>query len=208
MKKSAKHILFIILFTLFATAANIAGSLFAGVIAFPLYLDSVMTIAVASLCGLAPAIICAVVSTGAMAVFGNTAWPFMTCHISTAIIAYYVFKHEHKVMNIEGQKENLLINKSTRQKSLSIESFMWVGFFSALSNTAIGSSLSNFVFSAKTTIPQVDNAVQGIYVVTQNLTWAAYLGGTLTNLVDKALSALVSFITYKVVGCFNRGNLS
>lgn len=191
-----------ILFTVFATATNIAGSLFAGVIAFPLYLDSVMTIAVASLCGLFPAVLCAVFSNGAMAIFGNTAWPFMSCHICTAIIAYYIFKHERKVMNSEEPKENLLVNKSTKQKSLLIESFMWVGLFSALSNTAIGSSLSNFVFSAKTTIPQVDNAVQGIYVVTQNLTWAAYLGGTLTNLVDKSLSALVSFIAYKIVGRF------
>ncbi len=38
-------------------------------------------------------------------------------------------------------------------------------------------------FSANTTIPQVDNAVQGIYVVTKNLSFAAYFGGTVTNLI-------------------------
>ena len=53
-----------------------------------------------------------------------------------------------------------------------------------------------------TAIPQVDNAVQGIYVVTHSLTFAAYFGGTVTNLIDKAFSATVSLFVYRVIRKF------
>ena len=53
-----------------------------------------------------------------------------------------------------------------------------------------------------TVIPQVDNAVQGIYVVTHSLTFAAYFGGTVTNLLDKVFSATVSLFVYRVIRKF------
>ena len=53
-----------------------------------------------------------------------------------------------------------------------------------------------------TVIPQVDNAVQGIYVVTRSLTFAAYFGGTVTNLLDKVFSATVSLFVYRVIRKF------
>ena len=58
---------------------------------------------------------------------------------------------------------------------------MWIGFFAALTNSLLGDSISYIFYSANTTIPQVDNAVQGIFVATKNLTFAAYFGGTVTQ---------------------------
>ena len=54
-----KKLLFITTFTLFSIAINYCCSYLAGLIAFPLYLDSIMTIAVTALCGLVPGVICA-----------------------------------------------------------------------------------------------------------------------------------------------------
>ena len=53
-----------------------------------------------------------------------------------------------------------------------------------------------------TVIPQVDNAVQGIYVVTHSLTFATYFGGTVKNLLDKVFSATVSLFVYRVIRKF------
>ena len=49
---SVSQIIFIVLFTASSIGINYLGDLLAGLIAFPLYLDSVMTIAVTALCGL------------------------------------------------------------------------------------------------------------------------------------------------------------
>ena len=48
---SISQIIFIVLFTASSIGINYLGSFLAGLIAFPLYLDSVMTIAVIALCG-------------------------------------------------------------------------------------------------------------------------------------------------------------
>ncbi len=82
--------------------------------------------------------------------------------------------------------------------SYSTESFMWIGFIAAIANSVLGDTISYFFYSANTTIPQVDNAVQGIYVVTNNLSFAAYFGGTVTNLIDKVFSATVSLSVYRI----------
>ena len=57
-----KRYYFITIFTVASIAINYFCSYLAGLIAFPLYLDSIMTIAVSALCGLVPGILCAVAS--------------------------------------------------------------------------------------------------------------------------------------------------
>lgn len=76
---------------------------------------------------------------------------------------------------------------------------MWAGFFASLSNSILGDTISTFFYKANTSIPQIDNAVQGIYVVIRNLIVAAYIGGTLTNLVDKIISAAICYAVYRLV---------
>ena len=180
---TSRRIIFTVLFTAVSIGINYLGDLLAGLIAFPLYLDSVMTIAVTALCGLVPGLICAVASNLLLYIFANTGIIFMPCHISTAVIAYFVFRAERK--------------NHLKEKLLSSSSFMWAGFFAALSNSILGDTMSALFYKANTSIPQVDNAVQGIYVVIRSLPVAAYIGGTITNFVDKLVCAMICLFIYR-----------
>ena len=193
-----KRYYFITIFTVASIAINYFCSYLAGLIAFPLYLDSIMTIAVTTLCGLVSGIACAVASNVLLFSFANTGLLFTMCHISTAVTAGLVFRAERKKY---ARSRSFLYENSGNTKetdfSYSTESFMWIGFIAAITNSVLGDTISYFFYSANTTIPQVDNAVQGIYVVTKNLSFAAYFGGTVTNLIDKVFSATVSLFVYR-----------
>ena len=180
-----RRIIFTVLFTAISIGINYLGSFLAGLIAFPLYLDSVMTIAVTALCGLIPGLICAFCSNLLLSIFAHTGIFFSACHLSTALIAWMVFRSERK--------------NHPNEKLLSADSFMWAGFLAAISNSIIGDTISTFVYGANTSIPQVDNAVQGIYVVIRSLPVAAYIGGTITNFVDKLVSATICLFIYRFV---------
>ena len=180
-----RHIIFTVLFTALSIGINYLGSFLAGLIAFPLYLDSVMTIAVTALCGLVPGLICAFCSNLLLSIFAHTGIFFSACHLSTALIAWMVFRTERK--------------NHPNEKLLSADSFMWAGFLGAISNSIIGDTISTFVYGANTSIPQVDNAVQGIYVVIRSLPIAAYIGGTITNFVDKLVCATICLFIYRGV---------
>ena len=184
-KWTSRRIIFTVLFTAISIGINYLGSFLAGLIAFPLYLDSVMTIAVTALCGLVPGLICAFCSNLLLSIFAHTGIFFSACHLSTALIAWLVFRTERK--------------NHPNEKLLSADSFMWAGFLAAISNSIIGDTISTFVYGANTSIPQVDNAVQGIYVVIRSLPVAAYIGGTITNFVDKIFCALVCLCIYRIV---------
>ena len=178
-----RKIIFTVLFTAISIGINYLGSFLAGLIAFPLYLDSVMTIAVTALCGLIPGLICAFCSNLLLSIFAHTGIFFSACHLSTALIAWLVFRTERK--------------NHPNEKLLSADSFMWAGFLGAISNSIIGDTISTFVYGANTSIPQVDNAVQGIYVVIRSLPVAAYIGGTITNFVDKLVCAMICLFIYR-----------
>ena len=184
-KWTSRRIIFTVLFTAISIGINYLGSFLAGLIAFPLYLDSVMTIAVTALCGLVPGLICAFGSNLLLSIFAHTGIFFSACHLSTALIAWLIFRSERK--------------KYPNEKLLSADSFMWAGFLAAISNSIIGDTISTFVYGANTSIPQVDNAVQGIYVVIRSLPVAAYIGGTITNFVDKLVSATICLFIYRGV---------
>ncbi len=193
-----KRKIFIIIFTASAIGINYLCSYLAGLIAFPLYLDSIMTIAVSALCGFIPGIICAVASNFLLYIFAHTGILFTICHVSTAVVAHLVFSREWRNSSkASGIRDVRNINYSS-SFSYSTESFMWIGLISAITNSILGDTISYFFYSANTTIPQVDNAVQGIYVVTKSLKFAAYFGGTVTNLIDKVFSATVSMFIYRI----------
>lgn len=190
MKKSSmKQRIFTIVFTVTGISINYLCSYLAGLIAFPLYLDSLLTIAVTALCGLVPGIVCAVGSNVLLCIFANTGILFTLCHISTAVVAHLVFYSEREKA----------ASLSKTNFSYTTENFMWIGFISAVTNSVLGDTISYFFYSANTAIPQVDNAVQGIYVVTKSLKFAAYFGGTVTNLIDKVFSAAVSLFVYRFI---------
>lgn len=193
-----KRKIFIIIFTVSAIGINYLCSYLAGLIAFPLYLDSIMTIAVSALCGFIPGEICAVASNFLLYLFAHTGILFTICHVSTAVVAYMVFSREWR--NSSKKSMNLFSAPlpGDARFAYSTESFMWIGLISAITNSVLGDTISYFFYSANTTIPQVDNAVQGIYVVTKSLKFAAYFGGTVTNLIDKVFSATVSMFIYRI----------
>jgi len=184
--------MFTIMFTIASILINCMCSYLAGLVAFPLYLDSLLTIAVTALCGLIPGIVCAIASNALLCIFANTGILFMLCHISTAVVAHLVFYSERKKAKTPSNS-----NTPYTDFSYTTENFMWIGFISAITNSILGDTISYLFYSANTSIPQVDNAVQGIYVVTQSLTFAAYFGGTVTNLIDKVFSATVSLFVYR-----------
>ena len=184
--------MFTVIFTIASILINCMCSYFAGLVAFPLYLDSLLTIAVTALCGLIPGIVCAIASNALLCIFANTGILFMLCHISTAVVAHLVFSSERKKAESPSNS-----NVPYTDVSYTTENFMWIGFISAVTNSVLGNTISYFFYSANTTIPQVDNAVQGIYVVTKSLKFAAYFGGTITNLIDKVFSATVSLFVYR-----------
>ena len=155
---------------------------FRGIIVFPLYLDSLLTIAVTACCGLVLGLLCAVFSNILLTVFSSASIWFVICHLLTALIAWYVFH---------------LYKRKNPNKEYTIDLFLWVGLFAAIVNGILGNIIVSIVLSSIASRPQVNAVVQGIYVVVHNLQLATHLGGIIENLVDKILSALISFCVFR-----------
>ena len=175
IKKNLYHLTILII----AVAANCLGSFIARNISLPLYLDSVLTIGVTAIGGLWWGIACAVLSNVTLYLFDYSMLPFTLCHVLTAVCAWLTFRRT--------------------EKPFQMQSFLWAGLWSGLTNAVTGNLISDFLFSAATGVDNIDNAVRAIYIATGNLRVAIYLGGLITNLVDKFISATVSFLLYKLI---------
>ena len=183
-KITLKRELFIIIAAFLCILVNYAGSVLAEVVVFPLYLDSLLTIGIASLCGLIPAIACAVLSNVVLSLFTYCSILFTVCHICTAVFAWLVFYHYRR--------------KSFPQQTLyNFDSFLWAGFWAAITNAILGNIIADLVFAANTGRPSANTVVQGMYVVIPNLFLVNNIAGLVENFVDKILSALLSFCFYK-----------
>lgn len=176
-----RKILVPVILTISAVLINYFGSILASIIVFPLYLDSLLTIAVTACCGLVPGLLCAIFSNILLTVFSSASIWFVTCHLLTTLIAWYVF-HTYRRRN--------------PNKEYTIDLFLWIGLFTAIVNGILGNIIVSIVLSSISSRPQVDAVVQGIYVVIHNLQIATHLGGIIENLVDKILSALISYCVY------------
>lgn len=183
-KITFKRVLFIIGATVFCTCVNYAGSVIAEIVVFPLFLDSLLTIGLAALCGLVPALLCALLSNIVLSIFTHCSILFSVCHICTAVFACLVFYCAGR--------------KSLSQKIIySFDSFLWAGFWAAISNAVLGNLIADLVFAANTGRPSSNTVVQGMYVVIPNLFLVNNIAGMVENFVDKILSALLSFCFYK-----------
>lgn len=174
-----KKNIFNLILLIIAVAANCLGSFIARNISLPLYLDSVLTIAVTAIGGLWWGIASAVLSNVTLYLFDYSMLPFTLCHVLTAVCAWLTFRRA--------------------EKPFQLQSFLWAGLWSGLTNAVTGNLISDFLFSAATGVDNIDNAVRAIYIATGNLRVAIYLGGLITNLVDKFISATVSFLLYKLI---------
>ncbi len=181
---TASRIVFIILFTIIAIIINTLGPKVAVRMEFPLFLDSTMTIAVVALCGAIPGFICALMSNILLSISTHETILFSVCHIFTALLAWAVF---------------YTADKKEEYKSYMLESFLWAGLWSAISNGILGNLISDLVFAANTGLPSANIVIQGIYGALPNLSFANNLGGFMENIIDKMLSALISFSAYKIV---------
>lgn len=179
MNDKIKKNLYNLTILIIAVAANCLGSFIARNISLPLYLDSVFTIGVTAIGGLWWGIACAVLSNVTLYLFDYSMLPFTLCHVLTAVCAWLTFKRD--------------------EKPFQLQSFLWAGLWCGLTNAVTGNLISDFVFSAATGVDNIDNAVRAIYIATGNLRVAIYLGGLITNLVDKFISATVSFLLYKLI---------
>lgn len=176
--------LFIIIAAFLCIFVNYMGSVLAEVVVFPLYLDSLLTIGIASLCGLIPAIACAVMSNVVLSLFTHCSILFTVCHICTAVFAWLVFYHYRR-------------KSFPQQTSYNFDSFLWAGFWAAITNAILGNIIADLVFAANTGRPSANTVVQGMYVVIPNLFLVNNIAGLVENFVDKILSALLSFCFYK-----------
>lgn len=192
---SKTRILFCIVCVLIAVIANFFGSVLARNITLPLYLDSVLTLAVTALCGLWAGIACAVLSNGALWIFYKTSLPFTLCHIFTAVCAYFTFR-KYKIPK-QSDRNNASGQVRNDKAELPIDAFLWAGLWSVITNAISGNVLVSLLF-ASVTSSNVDSSVQGIFIVVPNLTFATYYAGVLTNLADKIVSAVVSYGAYKI----------
>lgn len=183
-KITLKRVLFIIIAAFLCIFVNYMGSVLAEVVVFPLYLDSLLTIGIASLCGLIPAIACAVLSNVVLSLFTHCSILFTVCHICTAVFAWLVFYHYRRKF-------------FPQQTSYNFDSFLWAGFWAAITNAILGNIIADLVFAANTGRPSANTVVQGMYVVIPNLFLVNNIAGLVENFVDKILSALLSFCFYK-----------
>lgn len=176
-----------IVFTALAIVVNITGSNLTDLTIFPLYMDSLLTIAVAAFCGPFYAIFCAVCSNSILSLIANLRLPFMLCHVSTAVLSSLVFAHETKKFPNENNHV------------YSIECFLWAGLWCAISNALLGNIISDILYTAKTFRQHLDILVEGFYILTRNTTLSAYCSGTLSNMTDKMISAILSYCVYLIL---------
>ena len=181
---TAQRIFWISLAVILATAANFGGSTLSRSTVIPLYLDSIMTIALTAGFGLVPGIICAVLSNSILYLVDYSMIYFVICHILTAITAWLTFEH---------------FRKFHPAKSFSILPFIWAGLWSGITNTGIGNIIASLIYPVESSVPQIDNITYGLYIAFQNLNLALTISGFLTNITDKIFSAIISFIVYKTI---------
>lgn len=163
MKNSMfKNISFIIvsilLNSLFGLVTNKMG--------LPFYFDSVFTIVAIFTIGLAPGLLIAILTNLLLSILNIVPFPFVACHISTAIITFFMSKN----------------------KKLTLTTAIWIGTIIAFSNGVIGSYIALFVFNGITKYHGIDKIVMGLIITGQNLTTSVFWAGMLTNLIDKLLS--------------------
>lgn len=173
-----------------ALLVNCAGCILVSESMIPLYLDSILTIMVTATSGLWAGLLCAVLSNGILTVFDYTMLPFMSCHMLTSFLAWSVFYRT-------SRRKVLYKRMGGAKPYFEIDTFLWAGLWSALSNAVLGNIISDVLFSSVTT-PKIDSGILSVYTAVPNLVFATYIVGFLTNLTDKMISAVVSFAGYRL----------
>ena len=111
----------------------------------------------------------------------NTPFIFVFCNFLTVLFSWLVFNRAFVL----------------KKYKYSFEAFLWVGFICGFANALLGNFISNIVFIDSKDVENTGILCQGIFVAINNLRVANYFSGIIFNLVDKLLSAFISFFLYK-----------
>lgn len=163
-----------LLFAVFIAALlNILLVLLVSKTGAPLYMDSLFTMVVATRFGLFPGLITALLTNGSLALTGQTLFPFVICHLLTAVIA---------------------ASMANRGYLNSVTGFLWLGLLSAFSNGVVGSIISFFLFSGVTEVHGIDKLVMGLVMTGKSFITALFWAGMISNILDKIFSALLAYV--------------
>lgn len=173
-KQNIRVLLFDFACVVITVALNVSASLFSSRFHLPLYMDSIATIALASLCGFFPAVLGAFLTNLVITLLGKLKLIFCICQILTACGACFVFYFRRKA----------------ESKEFSLDSFMFAGILSAFSNGILGSVFAAFMGYNLSPIEK------GLYFLTDNIFAANLVGGFILNLIDKSFAAFISYLIY------------
>lgn len=173
-KQNIRVLLFDFACIFITVALNDSASLFSSKFHLPLYMDSIATIALASLCGFFPAVLGAFLTNLVITLLGKLKLIFCLCQILTACGACLVFYFRSK----------------NETEEFSLDSFMFAGILSAFSNGILGSLFAAFMGYNLSPIEK------GLYFLTDNIFAANLAGGFILNLIDKSFAAFISYFIY------------
>lgn len=181
-KRNKSYYILLVTGIIFASFLNIFCSICASETAFPLYMDSFATIAIAAIAGCIPSILVAILTNGVLFLLGRLKFIFILCQLMTAIGSCFIFSNA----------------KKHGEELFSLDSFMFSGILSAITNGIFGSLFAAFYHYNLTSIEQ------GLFLATKNIYFANLFGGFILNLVDKTFAAFIAFILYLFTIQFNK----
>jgi energy-coupling factor transport system substrate-specific component len=141
----------------------------------PLFLDSILTVGIASLFGLIPGILTAVFTHFFMAAFNGWSFlylPWVICSLASALITWSYVRWGLLRNPIEGISLALLV---------------------ALANAVLGAAVAVFFFGGKT-YHSVDLILSSLFTLTQNIFSAAFWARLPLNVVDKGIAVAVAMV--------------
>lgn len=187
-----KEIVFASLSLIASIAVNCLGSALAEKMVSPLYLDSLMTIFIVFRFNLLYGIACAFLTNLMLSSFSLVLLPFSICHVSTALVAWFI-KNRCMAWNAGFDKKT----------DFTANEFLFAGFFSAISNTVLGNLIAIQRYKdIKEGMEGLFNSnflAQSLHLVSGNIAFSIYVSGLISNLTDKIISALVSFVVYRII---------
>jgi len=180
MIKQKNRLFFTILAVLTAVLLNGLFSYLNDYFLLPIFLDSLFTIMTAALFGLWPALIVGALSNFFIELvngFPGIYAPFAIINIMTALVTslFVLKKHFNSPSDI-----------------------FWLIIILSIVNSLAGAIIVTFVFGGFTNL-SMDNIVRGIMVAGQSIFSSAFIVRLVVNIVDKGISAIVTYIVYKAI---------
>jgi hypothetical protein len=198
------------LFCLTGALLNIViGKLFAGIAAFPLYLDTVLTISITLLCGLSWGILCGVltnlISHTFLYFWGWEGYLFILCNAATAVITFLFVRFFPHELNLTGKRDVPVPNLSRKSQLFEIVIgriivISLLSFSLCIAMSILGGLIASFIqFLRSSGNGQVTNPASyrdlGLTMFQQGfpLILAEILSRIPMNIIDRLISAFSGY---------------